>query len=82
LFQAPLGEPFRLVGVEDRAVGNDYVHNRDPADNKIIECAVTAGSDYIVTGDKDLLRLGQYDAIRIVNVADFLNVARGPGRVP
>jgi uncharacterized protein len=48
----------------------------DPDDNKIVECAVTAGSDYIVTGDKDLLRLGQYDAIRILNVADFLEIAK------
>lgn len=38
----------------------------DPDDDKIVECAVTAGSDYIVTGDKDLLRLGSYDSIRIV----------------
>jgi predicted nucleic acid-binding protein len=33
---------------------------------------VTSGSDFIVTGDKDLLRLGRYDAIPIVTVADFL----------
>lgn len=33
------------------AVQLDVV-KEDPADNKIVECAVTAGSDYIVTGDK------------------------------
>lgn len=38
------------------------VVTEDPADNRILECAVTAGSDYIVTGDKDLPRLGTYDA--------------------
>lgn len=48
----------------------------DPDDDKIVECAVTAGSDYIVTGDKHLLRLGHYDAIRIVNVSDFLDIAK------
>jgi predicted nucleic acid-binding protein len=47
----------------------------DPSDNRIVECAVSAGSDYLVTGDKDLLRLGQYDSVRIVNVADFLGIA-------
>jgi uncharacterized protein len=52
------------------------VVKEDPADNKILECAVTAGSEYIVTGDKDLLRLGQYDAIRIINVSDFLEIAK------
>jgi predicted nucleic acid-binding protein len=39
---------------------------------------VTAGSDYIVTGDKDLLRLGTYDSIKILTVSDFLNL--GPAR--
>jgi len=49
----------------------------DPDDDKILECAVTAGSDYIVTGDRHLLKLKQYDSIRILKVADFL--ARGRG---
>jgi putative PIN family toxin of toxin-antitoxin system len=44
----------------------------DPDDNRIIECARAAGSDYIVTGDLDLLRLGQYGDIKIVKVTDFL----------
>ena len=52
------------------------VITEDPADNRILECAVAAGSDYIVTGDKDLLRLGSYDSIKILTVSDFLNVGR------
>jgi uncharacterized protein len=51
----------------------------DPADDRILECAVSAGSDYIVTGDRDLLRLKQYDSIRIVKVADFMAAIRGRG---
>jgi predicted nucleic acid-binding protein len=53
----------------------------DPDDDKIVECAVTAGSDYIVTGDRHLLKLKQYDSIRISKVADFLAAARGRGVV-
>jgi predicted nucleic acid-binding protein len=45
----------------------------DPDDDRILECAANSGSDYIITGDKDLLRLGQYDSIRILNVSDFLD---------
>lgn len=52
----------------------DVIKN-DPVDNRILECAVSAGADYIVTGDKHLLRVGIYDAIRIVTVADFLKIA-------
>ncbi len=50
----------------------------DPDDNKIVECAVSAGSAFIVTGDRHLLRMGSYDGIQIVTVADFL--ARGRAR--
>lgn len=45
----------------------------DPSDNRILECAKAAGSDYVVTGDDDLLRLGKYADIQIVKVSDFLN---------
>ena len=44
----------------------------DPPDNRILECAFEAGSEYIVTWDKDLLRLGSYGSIRIIRPADFL----------
>jgi putative PIN family toxin of toxin-antitoxin system len=57
-----------------------YVIKEDPADNRILECAVSAGSDYIVSGDNDLLRLGSYDAIRILKVADFLQIAEKHAR--
>ena len=36
------------------------------------------GADTIITGDDDLLRLGEFRGIRIVRVADFL--ARFSGR--
>lgn len=48
------------------------VIKEDPPDNRILECAVEAGSQCIVTWDKDLLRLGSYLDIRIVRPADFL----------
>lgn len=44
----------------------------DPDDNRVLECAVSAGSQTIVTGDDDLLRLGAFRGIEIVRVADFL----------
>jgi predicted nucleic acid-binding protein len=59
------------------AVQPDLV-KADPDVSKIVECAVTAGSDYIVTDGKHLLHMGIYDAIQIVTVSDFL--ARGWAR--
>jgi|ERR1035437_2211467 putative PIN family toxin of toxin-antitoxin system len=45
---------------------------RDPNDDMILECAVAAGAQFIVSDDKDLLVLGSYRGIRIVTPAEFL----------
>jgi hypothetical protein len=52
------------------------VVDADPDDNRVLKCAVAAGSRFIVTGDGDLLRLGAYAGIRILKVADFLELIR------
>jgi putative PIN family toxin of toxin-antitoxin system len=45
----------------------------DPSDNRILECAVQASSDFIVSGDtKHVLPLGSYAGIRIMMVAAFI----------
>jgi len=45
----------------------------DPDDDRILECAVEAGSDFIVTQDKDLLRLGSFQGIGILRPLEFLD---------
>lgn len=45
---------------------------RDPPDNKFIECAVAGRARVIISGDKDLLSLGRYRQIRIQSPAQFL----------
>jgi uncharacterized protein len=55
------------------------VVKEDPPDNRILECAVTAGADYIITGDKDLLRLRRYDSINIITVSEFLELLQKTG---
>ena len=47
--------------------------NDDPDDDKFIECAVSCCADYIVSGDKHLLKLKEYEGIKIINAADFLS---------
>ena len=46
----------------------------DPHDNRVLECAVAAGSDAIVSGDSDLLGLRNYSGIKIMKVAEFLKL--------
>ena len=44
----------------------------DPEDNRILECAVAANADYVITGDSHLLKLNKYLNIDVLNVAVFL----------
>lgn len=45
------------------------------ADNRILECAIEASADYLITGDRrHLLPLGQHRDVRIVNAPRFLSV--------
>ncbi len=43
-----------------------------PADDKIIECALAAHADYIVSGDKHLLELTIHKKTKILSVNEFL----------
>jgi putative PIN family toxin of toxin-antitoxin system len=45
---------------------------QDDPDNRILECAVAAEADVVVTGDKHLLSLGEYQGITVQRLADFL----------
>ena len=49
----------------------------DPPDNCILECALEAGSEFIVSEDKDLLRLKEHGNARIISVADVLEILQG-----
>lgn len=44
---------------------------RDPDDNKVLETAVVGKCDFLITGDKDLLTLSQYNKIKIVTSSQF-----------
>ena len=56
---------FRLDAVSD-----------DPDDNRVLECALAGRADFVVSGDRHLLRIGNYEGIAIVPVRQFLETAR------
>lgn len=50
---------------------------KDDPDNRVLECAEAGRADCIVTGDKTMLRLKQYQNIRLISLREYL--ARGQG---
>ncbi len=69
-----LTEAAELVFPVERAAGA----TPDPDDEMILECALAAEADFIVSGDKKhLLVLRQYQGIPIVSPAEFLRQLAG-----
>lgn len=46
----------------------------DKSDNRILECAVAARADFLISGDKHLLELKDFRGIRIVTVRELLSI--------
>jgi uncharacterized protein len=76
------GAKLEMEAIRRKARPDESVEviEEDPADNRILECAQAARSDYIVSGDRDLLRLRVFRDIPIVKVADCLAIMAGQRR--
>ena len=48
----------------------------NPDDNRVLECAVTGRADYIVSGDRHLLKLSVYEGIPIITVRQFMDAVK------
>lgn len=57
-----------------------HVIEADPTDDRILECAVAAEAEVIVSGDTHLLSLGSFRGIPIQRVAEFLDGLQDQGR--
>ncbi|MCH7724512.1 MAG: putative toxin-antitoxin system toxin component, PIN family [Bacteroidetes bacterium] len=49
----------------------------DPDDNKFFECAVSLKARYIISGDKNVLKVKDYCGIKVVNPKYFLTKFEG-----
>ena len=43
----------------------------DPNDSPILQAALAAGVDYLITNDVDLLSLSPYEGLRILSMSDY-----------
>jgi uncharacterized protein len=46
---------------------------KDGPDNRILECAVAAHADFVVSGDRALVKLREYRDVSILSLSDYLD---------
>jgi len=50
------------------------VIEKDPEDNRVLECAHVSKADYIVSGDKHLLEIEDFKETKILTPEEFLDI--------
>ena len=63
---------YRRISHRVDIAGNLCVVADDPDDDKFVECAVVSGASAIVSGDRHLLTLKEYQGIRVFSAAEYL----------
>lgn len=67
-------EALRKNAIFVKSVRKIEIIKEDPHDNKFLECAVEAAADYIISGDRHLYEISEFEGIKIVNAKEFLNI--------
>jgi putative PIN family toxin of toxin-antitoxin system len=47
---------------------------RDPDDDKFFECALEAGAEYIVSEDRDILDVGEFEGIKTITADEIVRL--------
>lgn len=48
----------------------------DPDDDAVLNTAISGKADYIVSGDKHLLKIGNYKEIQIISINEFTQILK------
>ncbi len=72
--------PYELRALYDRLIKicklvepkHTFVAVADDPDNRILECSEEAGSEFIITEDRALLRVREHAGAKLVRAAEFL----------
>ena len=48
---------------------------KDDPDNRILECALAGRAVLVVTGDKEMLRLKEFQGIKIISLREYLELS-------
>lgn len=68
----------KIISISHLVIGSKLNINvcRDADDNMVLECAVHAKADFIVSGDEDLLSLKEYENIKIIQTNEILKILK------
>lgn len=83
-------KPFKLSAEEAESVVTEmrsiaeivHPHSQvtvcqDERDNRVLECAIDGGAEYVISGDLHLLELKSFKQVKIITISDFLiNIRR------
>ncbi len=74
----PGRDPATILAIVQAGVAVDLraipAINRDPKDDKVLATAMTGRADYLVSEDRDLLDMGQYKGVIIINAEAFIGM--------
>ncbi len=65
----------RIIVLESKTVEPEVDVNMldDEFDNAVLECALEVDADYVITGDSDILELGNFGGAETVTPAEFVD---------
>lgn len=66
-----LEEVLRVARVVNPKKKLDVIKD-DPEDNKFLECALESKAEFVVSGDKHLLRIREFEGVKIISARGFL----------
>ena len=66
-------EIIKEYGIIIRPTVRTNAVKEDPDDNKVLECAVEGKADYIISGDNHLLKIKEFNGIKILTPKEFLD---------
>ncbi|MCY3969292.1 MAG: putative toxin-antitoxin system toxin component, PIN family [Acidobacteria bacterium] len=71
-----LGPALELLAVSTTLVDSTQLPepvSRDPDDDKFLACALAAGADCVISGDRDLLEVSPYEGVVVMSPRDFVD---------